>query len=117
MLKWATYAADWSLLWPLAGLAMVLCLRRGGDRQRRLLALAIVLPLPAYAASYVLSQWQPFTLHLDSSFPRLLLQLALPAVVLVARTAAGGTKPGAAPDAMPDEATRARFRRESLDAA
>jgi hypothetical protein len=79
----------WSLLWFLFPAALLIRPRAHRPWQTLYLALAVVLPLALFSVSYLFSLWSPVTLHVESSFQRLLLQLALPAIVLIAwKTAA-----------------------------
>lgn len=79
---------DWGLLWGLVLLAVVLGAWRRRSEGRLLLVGAVIAPLPFFGMSYFFSRWDPVTLHVYSSFARLLLPLSLPALVLVAWTTA-----------------------------
>jgi len=54
------------------------------SRRRLLLAGAVVAPLPFFGLLYFFTKWEPVTLHVYSSFSRLLIPLSLPAIVLIA---------------------------------
>jgi hypothetical protein len=71
---------SWSLLWPLAAVAMVsLALRR--NRSAIPLALALIVPLCLYLVPYVFTALQPWEMHVETSIDRLVLQL-VPVAVL-----------------------------------
>src|SRR5262249_58581556 len=57
------------------------------DREWRSLGLvsliAIYLPVSVYAAIYLFTSWDPFTLHMEASLSRLLLQLSLVAALMI----------------------------------
>jgi len=76
----------WGFFWPVLGLALLSAAFAPRDR-RRLLALVaglVVLPIATDSFIYVFSAWSPFTDHLRTSLPRLLVQVSLPAVLLLA---------------------------------
>lgn len=79
---------DWGFLWLLVPVAVAAGL---GPRQRRetlLLATSVAAPVCLLASAYLFTRWQPMTEHVLYSFPRVLLQVSLPAIWLVAaRTA------------------------------
>lgn len=77
--------ADWGALWLLFPLAAAIVLRAERSRRTLLLVGAVLLPLPAYSGLYLFSAWSPVAPHIESSFSRLLIPLALPAALLVAR--------------------------------
>jgi hypothetical protein len=73
----------WSLLWPLAAIALALL----AAQRRRLalpLALAVVVPLALYLVPYVFSALQPYEMHVETSIDRLVLQVAPLAVLALA---------------------------------
>jgi drug/metabolite transporter (DMT)-like permease len=72
----------WSLLWPLAGAALVAL-----AWQRRPfagpLALALVAPLGGALAAYMFTALEPYDFHVETSLDRLVLQLVPLAVLVV----------------------------------
>ncbi len=74
---------QWSLLWAALPVALWLLARRVQRPPVALLALSVVLPLAAYSVIYIFSAWTPYSLHVDSSLPRLLSHVALVALLLV----------------------------------
>lgn len=90
MARLAFSPGPWGLLWILFPLAILLGLvPRHGRRRTLFLAGAVAVPLGIFSFPYLFSLWNPVTLHVENSFSRILLQLSLPAIVLIAwRTAA-----------------------------
>ncbi|HKV10622.1 MAG TPA: hypothetical protein VJ725_20945 [Thermoanaerobaculia bacterium] len=84
MAKRALDPGNWGLLWVLFPLAALLGIRLLRSRRLLLLAGAVVAPLPVFSLPYFFTRWEPVTLHVHSSFTRLLLPLSLPAIVLIA---------------------------------
>lgn len=78
---------SWGLLWVLFPVAALLGLWARRSRRMLLLAGAVVAPLPVFSLPYFFTRWDP-TVHVHSSFSRLLLSLSLPAIVLIAWTTA-----------------------------
>ena len=76
-------AEPWGVLWPALLVALLLLVLQPDPPPVTLLALAIALPLLGYAAVYLFSAWQPYTLHVTSSLPRLLSHVAPLAVLVV----------------------------------
>lgn len=74
----------WGLFWPLFLFALVIAPRALSRRLPVLCCLAVVVPACLYGATYLFTRWRPVTLHVESSFTRLMLQLALPAILLIA---------------------------------
>ncbi|HQR31151.1 MAG TPA: hypothetical protein PLK30_00335 [Blastocatellia bacterium] len=79
VLRELTSWRHWGLLW-LVVLAAIVWLFWQRSRSETLLPLAILLPLAFYSSIYVFSLWPSFLTHLESSFPRLLIQISLVAV-------------------------------------
>jgi len=77
----------WSLLWPLTVLAAWLVWRNPALARWRILPFMILALLALYSAIYLLSAWPSLGLHLVTSLPRLLLPVAMPALVLLAAAA------------------------------
>jgi hypothetical protein len=88
--KIALAPQSWGWLWPLFLVAVLTWPWWSGRRAapQLLLTAAVLLPLPFYCLPYLFTRWRPVTLHVDSSFPRLLLQLAPPAIAFVAAATA-----------------------------
>ncbi|MFN8000131.1 MAG: hypothetical protein U0X75_03830 [Acidobacteriota bacterium] len=71
----------WGVFWVLIAAALVWLLWRRSLREWLPLALAVLLPITAYASVYIFTL---FTGHLESSFPRLLLHVTPTATLLLA---------------------------------
>lgn len=84
MAKRALDPGNWGLLWVLFPVAAIFGLWARRSWGRLLLAGAVVAPLPFFSLPYFFTKWDPVTLHVNSSFSRLLLPLSLPAIVLIA---------------------------------
>lgn len=84
MVKLAFTPGDWGLLWALFPVAAILGLWARRSRGSLLLVGAVVTPLPSFVLLYFFTKWEPVTLHVQSSFSRLLLPLSFPAIVLIA---------------------------------
>ncbi len=69
----------WGTLW-LISLSAIVWLFWRRNRPEALLPFTVLLPLAFYASVYVFSLWPSFITHLESSFPRLLIQLSLVSV-------------------------------------
>ena len=94
MARRALDPGNWGLLWVLFPLAALLGLRLLRSRRLLLLVGAVVAPLPVFSLPYFFTRWDPVTLHVQSSFARLLLPLSLPAIVLIAWATAALAFPG-----------------------
>lgn len=81
----------WGLLWPFAVLA-VWDIQQRHPREALLLALAILAPLAVYTGSYIFSAWPNMVHHVNSSLTRLLIPLAMPALLAIG-LALPATKP------------------------
>lgn len=89
MARLAFSPGAWGLLWILFPLSLLLGLGPHDRRRTLFLAGAVLVPLGIFSFPYLFSRWNPVTLHVENSFSRILLQLSLPAIVLIAwRTAA-----------------------------
>lgn len=84
MAKKALDPGNWGLLWVLFPVAALFGLSLRRSRRMLLLVGAVVAPLPVFSVPYFFTRWEPVTLHVHSSFSRLLLPLSLPAIVLIA---------------------------------
>jgi hypothetical protein len=74
----------WSLLWPLTILAVIRIARDSELARWRLLAPVMAALLALYSGIYIFSAWPSLPLHVVTSLPRLLLPVAMPAVLAVA---------------------------------
>ena len=72
----------WSYLWPAALLGAAFAWPTPRRHASLLLVPAILVPLGLSSAAYIMSAWNPFELHVVSSLPRLVLQVAPVAVLL-----------------------------------
>jgi len=72
----------WGLLWPFALLALW-DIQRRHPRESTILALAIFAPLAIYTGSYIFSAWPSVVRHANSSLTRLLIPLAMPALIAI----------------------------------
>jgi len=77
----------WNLLWPLTALAAIRVWRDNALACWRILPPVIVALCALYSAIYLFSAWPSLALHLVTSLPRLLLPVAMPALLLVAAAA------------------------------
>jgi len=74
----------WGVFWIVVAVAVLLALRRRRlSPQGGILLLVLLGQLAVYMAGYIFSSWTPYTLHIDSSLNRLMLQ-AVPLALLVA---------------------------------
>jgi prolyl-tRNA editing enzyme YbaK/EbsC (Cys-tRNA(Pro) deacylase) len=74
----------WSFLWPVFALCLLIPRPAYGWRDRLAAGLLVALPLTLYIHLYVFSNYGGVTLHVASSMPRLLTQLALVAILGIA---------------------------------
>ena len=74
--------ANWGLLWLLLAVLLALGARRLSPAGRGLLLLLLG-QLCIYILSFVFSDWQPYTAHVQTSLDRLLLQAVPPALLLL----------------------------------
>ena len=75
---------SWGLLWPGTGLALLALALRGAYRSAFEFAATLLFPLTAYLFAFVLTSWSDFGWHMELALPRLLLQLAPAAVMIMA---------------------------------
>jgi hypothetical protein len=66
--------AHWSIFWFLAGVS-VFYLMTSRKLEKLVLALAVILPIVLYSATYLFSTWPSYSAHMTSSMPRLLLHV------------------------------------------
>jgi hypothetical protein len=82
----------WSLLWPLAAIALgTLAVTR--RRVALPLALAIAVPLALYLVPYIFTALRPYEMHVETSIDRLVLQIVPVAVLALALVLEGGKNP------------------------
>jgi hypothetical protein len=74
----------WSLLWVLAAAAVIEIARQPALARWRLLAPIIAALLLIYTGIYFFSAWASLPLHVVTSLPRLLLPVAMPALLAIA---------------------------------
>ncbi len=74
--------ANWGLLWLLLAVLLFVAARRL-PRYGRGLLLLLLGQLGIYMVSFVFSDWQPYTAHIQTSLDRLLLQAVPPALLLL----------------------------------
>jgi hypothetical protein len=74
----------WSLLWPLTVAAAIRIAREPTLARWRLLAPVIAVLLALYTGIYIFSAWPKLALHVATSLPRLLLPVAMPALLAIA---------------------------------
>ena len=74
----------WGLLWPGTVIALFAINMRGENRRAARLVSALLLPMLAYAFAFVLTTWGDFHVHMELALPRLVLQLAPAAVLIIA---------------------------------
>jgi hypothetical protein len=66
----------WGLLWPAFAVTLMLSVRRLRDGCELFLVGAVLLPMGAYASSFIFSAWSRYTEHVGTALPRLLISLA-----------------------------------------
>jgi hypothetical protein len=66
----------WGLLWPAFGLGLLASAPRVRDEAEWLVPGAVILAMGAYGCSFIFSAWTPFTEHVGTALPRLLIPLA-----------------------------------------
>ncbi len=72
----------WGLLWPVVASGLLVGLLRPATRRRTaILAIATGGPIALFQVAYLFSVWGDLAAHIQSSLPRLLLQLAPLAIV------------------------------------
>jgi hypothetical protein len=72
---------DWSILWAVPPISLLLMIVSGKGTLSLQLAGIIFMPLLLYSGIYILSNWNSYEAHLDSSLPRLISQLSLVALL------------------------------------
>lgn len=80
----ATRWEQWSLLWPMVLLAAVVWAVRHRGVERVLLPGLVLVPIAVSCSVYYFSGWNPVIRHIEASLPRLMLQVAPVAVLLLA---------------------------------
>lgn len=71
----------WGMLWLIVPISIILLVWQ--RRELIVLPVAVVLPIVIYAGIYLFSVWPSFTAHIESSFSRLLIHVALVAVLMI----------------------------------
>jgi hypothetical protein len=66
----------WGLLWPAFGLSLLALAPRVRDEAEWLVPGAVILAMAGYGSSFIFSAWTPFTEHIGTALPRLLIPLA-----------------------------------------
>ena len=83
----------WDIFWLLTLVALVAALVRCRNSVTLAVCWSVVVPLGCYSATYLFSAWPNYVAHIDTSFPRLLIQLT-PAAWLAIALACRFTSPG-----------------------
>ncbi|MGC3989773.1 MAG: hypothetical protein QM796_08875 [Chthoniobacteraceae bacterium] len=73
----------WSLLWPVAFVALWLLVRRQRNREALVFAWGIFFPITLFSGVYLFSAWPDYRFHFATSFPRLLVDVAPVALFLL----------------------------------
>jgi len=73
----------WSLLWPVTLAALLVLARRKRNADALLLAWCIGFPIAAFSSVYLFSSWPDYRFHFATSFPRLLVDVALVSLLIV----------------------------------
>lgn len=82
LVKEVASPGHWGLLWPVVATGLLVgLLRPATRRQTTMLVLATAGPLALFQAAYLFSLWGDLPAHIQSSLPRLLLQVAPLAIV------------------------------------
>jgi hypothetical protein len=87
LMREALFWPYWGLFWPALVIALVLPGARLQTDERALLAASIAVPFTIYSSLYIFSSWTPFTRHLNSSMPRLMVHLTLVGILAIAAAA------------------------------
>jgi len=74
---------DWGPLWVAVVAAALLLIANRSRERRIILPAAVFLPIALYAGAYIFTRWD-LLLHLNNSFPRLLIHVSLLAMLTVA---------------------------------
>ncbi len=74
----------WDFFWLLGLVALVCILLRERTARSAALIWLLLAPLSCYCASYIFSAWPDYIAHIDTSLPRLLMQLTPIAWLLIA---------------------------------
>jgi hypothetical protein len=82
----------WGILWVAALLAALFLILSRQREYRIVLPLAVVVPVALYSGIFLFSAWNDFLLHLNNTFPRLLIQVSLAAALMVAVAAPIGRR-------------------------
>ncbi|MEY2545320.1 MAG: hypothetical protein QOG48_437, partial [Verrucomicrobiota bacterium] len=74
----------WSIFWLLIAFAMIALCIRARTRTTAVLLWTFFAPLALYLGSYIFSAWPDYIAHIDTSLPRLLIQLTPVAWLIIA---------------------------------
>ena len=84
----------WSILWLVFLIAVPLLLVKLRQRVAIFLSLSAVIPVCFYSGVYIFSAWPSYMDHIQTSFPRLALQVSLVALLTISISPAAGRKEG-----------------------
>ncbi len=73
----------WGILWPGFVCAAFLAIRSSNRAVTAVLLPSVFLPIACYSGIYLFSAWSPVTVHISSSFSRLLLHVMPTALLLI----------------------------------
>ena len=73
----------WGPLWVAVIVSAILIISKWKDGRRVILPLAVFAPIAIYSSVYIFTGWE-FMIHLNNSFPRLLIHVSLVAMLMVA---------------------------------
>ena len=76
----------WGPLWVAVVVAALFLIANRGRGRRVILPAAVFLPIALYAGAYIFTGWD-FLVHLNNSFPRLLVHVSLVAMLMVSTAA------------------------------
>lgn len=74
----------WDIFWLLVALALIAVLVRARSAQTTAMVWLFLAPLGAYCATYIFSAWPDYIAHIETSLPRLLIQLTPVGWLLIA---------------------------------
>lgn len=90
LVKEVTSPGHWALLWPVVVAGLMVGLLRPVTRRRSAMLIAATAgPIALFQVAYLFSAWGDISAHIQSSLPRLLLQVAPLAIVGAAYGASG----------------------------
>ena len=74
----------WDIFWLLVAIALIAALIRERSARVAVLVWLLLAPLVCYCGSYIFSAWPDYIAHIDTSLPRLLIQLTPVGWLLIA---------------------------------